>query len=160
MYLLKLVSLSSSVLLSIALTSVSHAETVHIVEPVKLPTLTVMAEPELRAETGYLPFQEQPQKRGALQQRVMKIERDIQGYTVDAEYKGNIDVMPAQPAPDIGSLPLGLQQYVMAIADGLQSSDPRNGVYVMLQNFGIDRNAINVQIAREQFNAQFPNIGQ
>jgi hypothetical protein len=160
MHLLKLVSLSSSMLLIIGLSGVSHAETVHIIEPVKLPTLTVMAEPELRAETGYLPFQEQPQKRGALQQRVMKIERDIQGYTVDAEYKGNIDVIPAQPGPDIGSLPLGLQHYVMAIADGLQSNDPRNGVYVMLQNFGIDRNAINVQIAREQFNVQFPNAAQ
>ena len=153
MHLLKTISLSSTLLFASALTTLAQAETVHIVDPVKLPTLTVMAEPELRAETGYLPFQQQPQKRSALQQRVMKIERDIQGYTVNADYKGNVDVIPAQPGPDIGTLPIGLQHYVMNIANGLQSSDPRNGVYVMLENFGIDRNATNVQIAREQFNS-------
>lgn len=157
MHLLKSISLASSILFAISLSGLSQAETVHIVEPVKLPTLTVMAEPELRAETGYLPFQEQPQKRSALQQRVMKIERDIQSYTVDGDFAGNIDILPPQPAPDLDRLPISLQQYVLAIADGLQSSDPRNGVYVMLQNFGIDRNATNVQIAREQFNTRFPN---
>ena len=35
---------------------------------------------------------------------------------------------------------------------GLQSSDPRNGLYIMLQPFGIDRNTMNVQISREQIN--------
>ena len=45
-----------------------------------------------------------------------------------------------------------MQQHVLNIAAGLQSSDPRNGLYIMLQPFGIDRNATNVQISREQIN--------
>lgn len=154
MPLLKSIQLSSSILFVIAINSMSHAETVHILDPVKLPTLTVMAEPELRAETGYLPFQQQPQKLNALQQRMMKIERDIQNYTVEGNFVENIDILPPPPAPDLDRLPIGLQQYVLAIADGLQSSDPRNGIYVILKNFGIDRNATNVQISREQFNNQ------
>ena len=52
--------------------------------------------------------------------------------------------------PDINSLPLALQQHILAIARGLQSTDPREGLYILLQPFGIDRNASNVQIAREQ----------
>ena len=57
-----------------------------------------------------------------------------------------------EPAPDLSSLPPSLQQHVLNIANGLQSSDPRNGLYIMLQPFGIDRNAVNVQISREQIN--------
>ncbi|WP_228157242.1 hypothetical protein [Acinetobacter sp. CFCC 11171] len=45
-----------------------------------------------------------------------------------------------------------MQQHVLDIAAGLQSSDPRNGLYIMLQPFGIDRNATNVQISRDQIN--------
>ena len=41
------------------------------------------------------------------------------------------------------------------IAAGLQSSNPTEGLYIMLQPFGIDRNATNVQITREQI-----SIGQ
>ncbi len=43
-----------------------------------------------------------------------------------------------------------MQQYVLAIARGLQSPDPREGLYIILAPFGIDRRAVNVQIAREQ----------
>ena len=57
-----------------------------------------------------------------------------------------------EPAPNLSSLPPALQQHVLNIAYGLQSSDPRNGLYIMLQPFGIDRNAVNVQISREQIN--------
>lgn len=157
MYLLKTSKTTLFAMLSaFGLSSVSYADTVRVIEPVKLPTMTVMAEPELRAETGYLPFQEQPKKRTALQQRMVKLERDIQSYTVDADFAGNVDILPPQPASDLGSLLLGLQHYVLAVADGLQSSDPRNGVYTMLQHFGIDHNATNVQISREQFNTRFP----
>ena len=45
-----------------------------------------------------------------------------------------------------------MQQHVLDIAAGLQSSDPRNGLYIMLQPFGIDRNATSVQISRDQIN--------
>ena len=57
----------------------------------------------------------------------------------------------AAPNPDLDSLPTVFREYVLAVAQGLQSSDPRNGIYVILQPFGIDRNATNVQIVREQF---------
>lgn len=120
--------------------------------PVVLPSLTVMSEPELRATVEILPFQENAVQRQALQQRLMKIERDIQAYSVDADFAGSIEVLPAAPAPDLDSLSPFLREYVLAIARGLQSSDPRNGLYVILQQFGIKRNATNVQISGQQFN--------
>lgn len=121
-------------------------------DSVVLPTLTVMAEPELRAVTEkMLPYQEQNSQRKALQMRLMKIERDIQAYSVDGDVVANIDVGAAAPNPDLDSLPTVFREYVLAVAQGLQSSDPRNGIYVILQPFGIDRNATNVQIVREQF---------
>ena len=46
-------------------------------------------------------------------------------------------------------------KHVLNIAAGLQSSNPTEGLYIMLQPFGIHRNATNVQIAREQI-----SIGQ
>jgi len=121
-------------------------------DSVVLPTLTVMAEPELRAVTEkMLPYQEQNSQRKALQMRLMKIERDIQAYSVDGDVVANIDMGAAAPNPDLDSLPTVFREYVLAVAQGLQSSDPRNGIYVILQPFGIDRNATNVQIVREQF---------
>ncbi|WP_448154071.1 hypothetical protein, partial [Lactiplantibacillus pentosus] len=65
-------------------------------DSVVLPTLTVMAEPELRAVTEkMLPYQEQNSQRKALQMRLMKIEREIQAYSVDGDVVANIDVMRA-----------------------------------------------------------------
>lgn len=130
----------------------SHAAPATVSDPVVLPTLTVMAEPELRAVTEkMMPYQEQNSQLKALQMRLMKIERDIQAYSVDGDIAANIDVMRSPVAPDLDSLPVVFREYVLAIAQGLQSSDPRNGVYVLLQPFGINRDATNVQIVREQF---------
>lgn len=130
----------------------SHAASDTASEPVVLPTLTVMAEPELRAVTEkMLPYQEQNSQRKALQMRLMKIEREIQAYSVDGDIVANIDAMRAPVDPDLDSLPVVFREYVLAVAQGLQSSDPRNGVYVLLQPFGINRDATNVQIVREQF---------
>ena len=128
----------------------SHAAPAHS-EATVLPTLTVMAEPEMRAVTEITPYQEGASQRKALQMRLMKIERDIQAYSVDGDVVANIDVGAAAPNPDLDSLPTVFREYVLAVAQGLQSSDPRNGIYVILQPFGIDRNATNVQIVREQF---------
>nr|WP_314104368.1 hypothetical protein [Acinetobacter lwoffii] len=120
---------------------------------VVLPTLTVMAEPELRAVTEkMLPYQEQNSQRKALQMRLMKIERELQDYTVNADFAGDIEILPSSNPARLDSLPPGLQQYVQAIADGLRSADPRDGIYLMLVPFGINRNATSVQTAREQFN--------
>ena len=121
-------------------------------EAVRLPALTVMAEPELRRETGAVPYQQETARRKALQHRVMQIENDAQSFIVDPEVVANLDILPMEPAPNLSSLPPALQQHVLNIAYGLQSSDPRNGLYIMLQPFGIDRNAVNVQISREQIN--------
>lgn len=121
-------------------------------EAVRLPALTVMAEPELRRETGAVPYQQETARRKALQHRVMQIENDAQSFIVDPEVVANLDILPMEPVPNLSSLPPSLQQHVLNIANGLQSSDPRNGLYIMLQPFGIDRNAVNVQISREQIN--------
>lgn len=121
-------------------------------EAVRLPALTVMAEPELRRETGAVPYQQETARRKALQHRVMQIENDAQSFIVDPEVVANLDILPMEPAPNLSSLPPSLQQHVLNIANCLQSSDPRNGLYIMLQPFGIDRNAVNVQISREQIN--------
>ncbi|MEG2359736.1 hypothetical protein [Acinetobacter sp.] len=121
-------------------------------EAVRLPALTVMAEPELRRETGVIPYQQETARRKALQHRVMQIENDAQSFTVAPEVVANLNILPMEPAPNLSSLPPALQQHVLNIANGLQSSDPRNGLYIMLQPFGIDRNAVNVQISREQIN--------
>ncbi|MFZ0021966.1 hypothetical protein [Acinetobacter sp.] len=131
----------------------------HAADSVVLPTLTVMAEPELRAVTEkMLPYQEQNSQRKALQMRLMKIEREIQAYSVDGDVVANIDVMRAPADPDLDSLPVVFREYVLAIAQGLQSSDPRNGVYVLLQPFGINRDATNVNIVREQFDPNRLNL--
>lgn len=105
-----------------------------------------------------LPYQEQNSQRKALQMRLMKIEREIQAYSVDGDVVANIDVMRAPADPDLDSLPVVFREYVLAIAQGLQSSDPRNGVYVLLQPFGINRDATNVNIVREQFDPNRMNL--
>ena len=120
-------------------------------DAVRLPVLTVMAEREMREETAVEPYQQETGRRKALQHRVMQLEGDAQSFTVDPTVVANLDVLPV-PKVDMSSLSPALQQYVLNIANGLQSSDPRNGIYTILQPMGIDRNATNVQISREQMN--------
>lgn len=115
------------------------------------PGLTPLTESELRAETtSVIQYKEDPQQVRALQHRIMQIQMDTQNFVVDPTIVATIDLVPDGPMPDINSLPLALQQYVLAIAQGLQSPDPREGLYIILANFGIDRSATTVQIAREQ----------
>lgn len=125
---------------------------------VVLPTLIVMAEPELRAMTEIIPYQEEASQRDALNRYLMKVERDIQSYSVDADFAGSIDVVRAAPKPDLDSLPVVFREYVLVVAAGLQSADPRKGLYTILQPFGIDANATTVQIVREQFHPNQLNI--
>ncbi|KAB0628538.1 hypothetical protein F7P75_04290 [Acinetobacter gandensis] len=121
-------------------------------EAIQMPALTIMAEREMRAETGIVEYQEQVDRRKALQHRVMELERDTQNKGVDATIVSNMDILPAAAMPDMSNLSPLMQQHVLDIAAGLQSSDPRNGLYIMLQPFGIDRNATSVQISRDQIN--------
>ncbi|MEJ2899235.1 hypothetical protein [Acinetobacter sp. NS-4] len=117
------------------------------------PELSPLTDSELRVEAEIVQVMYDPhdhQREKALQHRIMQIQMDAQNFVVDPTIVMTIDLVPEPPMPDINSLPLPLQQYVLAIARGLQSSDPREGLYILLEPFGINRNAVNVQIAREQ----------
>lgn len=145
-------SLLKYVSFAIVILAVSSPVSATFADTVELPMLRTLAEPELRAETGIIQYQEDPQEVRALQHKVMKIQLDTQNFEVDPAVVTTLDLMPEGVAmPDLNGLPLGLQQYVLTIARGLQSPDPREGLYIMLAPFGIDRNATNVQISREQF---------
>jgi hypothetical protein len=115
--------------------------------------LSPLTDSELRAEAETAQVMYDPhdhQRERALQHRIMQIQMDTQNFVVDPTILMTIDLVPEPPMPDINSLPLALQQHILAIARGLQSPDPREGLYVLLEPFGINRNAVNVQIAREQ----------
>ena len=86
---------------------------------------------------------------------MMQLQDDTQSFVVDPTLVHNLDVLAPAATPDLDSLPPLLREHVLNIAAGLQSSDPTEGLYIMLQPFGIDRNAKNVQIVREQI-----SIGQ
>lgn len=108
-------------------------------DTVDLPTLKVLAEPELRTETGVVPYQNDELNRRALQHQIIRNSHDAQNFMVDSHLVANLEIQPLQSQPDINSLSPLLQQHVLNIAQGLQSSDPTQGLYIMLQPFGIDR---------------------
>ncbi|MCH4247677.1 MAG: hypothetical protein LKF82_07540 [Acinetobacter populi] len=108
---------------------------------VTLPIIKVMAESELREEVGFVPFQEDKKTRQALQHRLYKIESDLQN-TSASESIGNIDFQPKIAEPDMSQFSPALQQYILAVAIGLQSSDPSNGLFKMLEPLNINRNNI------------------
>ena len=116
-------------------------------EQTVLPTLKLLAEPELRQETGIVPFQEDLNVRKALQHIVMRSQWDAQNFVVNSDVVANINYQPQPAEPNLSSLSPLLQSYVMAIADGLRSSDPTQGLYIMLQPYGIDRG--NIQAVRQ-----------
>lgn len=113
--------------------SVSYAETA------ALPTLKRMAEPELRQQSGVIPFQEDPEVRQSLEHEIMRKERDIVNYSAADHVIGSYEYQKPAPVPDMSGIPLFLQQHITNIATGLQSSDPTEGLYIMLQPLGINR---------------------
>lgn len=123
-----------------------------------LPTLTLLAEPELRQETGVVPFQEDLKARKALQHIVMRSQWDAQNFVVDSQQVANLNYEPRPPAPDMSQVSPLMQMHVMAIANGLQSADPTEGLFIMLKPLGIDRNNIN-DIRQNGFQPNFnPNL--
>ena len=124
-------------------------------EIVPLPTFKSMAESELRAEAGVIPYQQDENIRKALQHRIIQLQGDTQAFVVDPTVTQNLEVLAPAPEPALDTLPPLLREHVLNIASGLQSSDPTEGLYIMLQPFGIDRGASNVQLIREQI-----SIGQ
>ncbi len=111
----------------------------HADDTVTLPTLQVLAEPELRTETGFIPYQNDEKNLRALQHQVIRNSREAQNFMLDSHVVANLEIQPLQSQPDLNSLSPLLQQHVLNIARGLQSSDPTQGLYIMLQPFGIDR---------------------
>ena len=119
-----------------------------------LPTLQPLSESELRQETGVISLQEDLNERRALQHIVMRSQWDAQNFVVDSRVVTNINQEPRPPEPDLSQLSPLMQNYVMAIADGLRSSDPTEGLYVMLKPFGIDRGNIN-EVRQNGLHIQF-----
>ncbi|KQW90387.1 peptide signal protein [Acinetobacter sp. Root1280] len=116
--------------------------TVQAEEVASLPTIKVMADSELRQEAvGVVPYQEDKNVREALQHQMIKSEQDIQN-TVIGDNFSVVEIQPPAPIPDMTQLSPALQQYVLAVATGLQSSDPTSGIFEMLKQFDIDRNNV------------------
>lgn len=110
-------------------------------EVTALPTIRVMAESELREEVGFVPYQEDKQTRQALQHRVYKIHNDIQNAGVTAS-PTTVNYQPTTAQPDLSQYSPILQQYILAVASGFQSSDPTNGLFKMLEPLNINRSNI------------------
>jgi hypothetical protein len=114
-------------------------------EVASLPTIRLMAESELREEVGIVPYQEDKNVRQALQHHLYKVNLDMQNQEV-SESVGSFNYQPQAAQPDLSYVPAILQQYILAVANGFQSSDPTNGVFKMLEPLNINRdNAIDFQ---------------
>ena len=120
--------------------------TVQAEEVATLPTIRVMAESELREEVGFVPFQEDKKVRQALQHREYKTHNDIQNALVP-EGMTTVDYQPVMAQPDLSQFSPFLQKYILAVAGGIQSSDPTNGIFEMLRDLNINRS--NVDAYRE-----------
>ncbi|RSN73887.1 MULTISPECIES: hypothetical protein [Acinetobacter] len=115
--------------------------TVQANDVVTLPTIKIMAESELREEVGFIPFQEDEKVREALQHHIYKVHSDMQNAGVN-EGMTTVNYQPKMAEPDLSQLSPILQQYILAVARGFQSSDPTTGVFKMLEPLNIDRNNI------------------
>ena len=103
-----------------------------------LPTIKVMADAELREEVGIVPYQDDKTARKSLQHQLQKDENEIQNFAIGDNF-AVIDMQPTMSQVDMSHLSPLQQEYVLAVAAGLQSSDPTNGLFIMLQPLGIDR---------------------
>ena len=106
-------------------------------EIVSLPTFKTMAESELRAETGVIPYQQDENIRKALQHRIVQLQDDAQSFVVDPTITQNIDILPPAVTADLNSVPPLLREHVLNIAAGLQSSNPTEGLYIMLSRLAL-----------------------
>lgn len=113
---------------------------VYAEEAATLPTIKVMADAKLRDEvlTTVQPFQEDIKVRKTLQHYIIKKEQGIQNYEIGNQAHV-LNVAPQTAMPDMSHLSPLQQEYVLAVAAGLQSSDPSSGIFKMLEPLGIDR---------------------
>lgn len=126
----------------IAVFALMALQTVLAEDVSNLPTIRVMAESELREEIGVLPFQEDKPIRQALQHRIDQIQSDAQNTKVYENFPLAVDYQPMTRSPEISQFSPFLQQYILAIAGGIQSSDPTNGIFEMLRPLNINRNNV------------------
>lgn len=119
-----------------------NVPTVQAEDVAVLPSIHAMAESELREEAGVVPFQEDKAVRQSLRHHVDKIQNDIQNPSVSETPYIAIDYQPTT-SPDLSQLSPFLQQYLLSITSGLQSSDPTSGIFNMLQPLDINRDNVN-----------------
>lgn len=115
--------------------------TVQAEEVASLPTIKVMADSELRQEAvGVVPYQEDKDVRKALQHQIIKKENEIQNYVIGDNF-AVLDMQPKAFEPNINQIssPL-LREYVLAVAAGLQSSDPTSGLFTMMEPLSMGMN--------------------
>lgn len=115
--------------------------TVQAEEVASLPTIKVMADSELRQEAvGVVPYQEDKDVRKALQHQIIKKENEIQNYVIGDNF-AVLDMQPKASEPNINQIssPL-LREYVLAVAAGLQSSDPTSGLFTMMEPLSMGMN--------------------
>ncbi len=113
--------------------------TVQAEEVTTLPTIRVMAESELRDEVGFVPFQEDKKVRQALQHHEYKIHNE---NALVPEGITTVDYQPVIAQPDMTQLSPFLREYILAVAGGIQSSDPTNGLFEMLKPLNINRSNV------------------
>ncbi len=107
-----------------------------------LPTIKVMADTELRDESGVItPYQEDKKLKKTLQHHIDKTNNDIQNHVIN-ESINTVVYQPVAAAPDMSKLTAAEQQYVLAVASGLQSNDPTNGLFSILGQLGINRSNV------------------
>lgn len=106
----------------------------------KLPTISVMADAELRNEvvTTISPLQEDEKVRRALQHHLIKNEQDIQNAALEQSSPA-LNIQPKTPMPDMSNLTPLQQEYVLSVAAAFKSGDPSAGVFKILEPLGIDR---------------------
>lgn len=127
----------------ILLSSLGFPLMVQASDVISLPTITVMAEEELREEdVGILPYQEDDDVKEALSHKIYKLETDMQNKEMSENASIAMNHTPNTVIPDMSQYSPFVQQYILAVANGFQSSDPTNGAFEMLGALGIDRNNI------------------
>jgi len=117
--------------------SVIGLPTVQADEVTTLPTIRIMAESELREEVGFVPFQEDKKVRQALEHEQYKVHTDIQNAKAN-ESTGSVEYQAKITPPDLSQVSPFLEDYILAVAAGLQSSDPTNGLFKMLEPLKIN----------------------
>ena len=137
---MKFLKFSSSFIL---LSSLSFPLMAQASDVISLPTITVMAEEELREEdVGILPYQEDEDVKEALRHKIYKLETDMQNKEMSENASIAMNYIPNTVIPDMSQYSPFVQQYILAVASGFQSSDPTNGAFEILNTLDINRNNI------------------